>query len=161
MAYNSGPLINPRHVKKYLIPQYRRITDSLNQHGVDIVYLDCDGRIDSLIPLWLDAGVNCIFPVEVGTWNADPVAYRQQYGRDLRIMGGFDKKILARSQDAIEAEVHRLAPLVEEGGYIGFCDHRVPPDVPLDNYLFYLETVRKVWGKNVNLKPMQSVLFKY
>jgi hypothetical protein len=44
--------------------------------------------------------------------------------------------------------------LVEQGGYIGFCDHLVPPDVPLENYMFYLETVRKAWGKNVNLKPM-------
>ena len=38
-------------------------------------------------------------------------------------------------------------PLVEEGGYIAFCDHRVPPDVTLDHYLFYLDTVREVWGK--------------
>ena len=52
------------------------------------------------------------------------------------------------------AEVHRLAPLVEAGGYIGFCDHRVPPDVPLENYWFYLETVRDVWGHGIHLKPM-------
>ncbi|MEZ4716506.1 MAG: hypothetical protein R2851_10525 [Caldilineaceae bacterium] len=55
---------------------------------------------------------------------------RQQYGRDLLIMGGFDKHIWPRAKAEIEAEVRRLAPLVEEGGYIGFCDHRVPPDVP-------------------------------
>ena len=54
----------------------------------------------------------------------------------------------------IEAEVKRLTPLVEEGGFIGFCDHRVPPDVPLENYLHYLDCVRKLWGKGVNLKPM-------
>ena len=60
-----------------------------------------------------------------------------------------------KSKPAIADEVHRLAPLVEEGGFIGFCDHRVPPDVPLENYMFYLETARKVWGKNLeNLKPM-------
>jgi len=51
----------------------------------------------------------------------------------------------------IEREVCRLAPLVEEGGYIGFCDHRGPPDVPLENYRFYLETARKVWGRSTNL----------
>jgi uroporphyrinogen decarboxylase len=72
------------------------------------------------------------------------------------MMGGFDKRILARSRDAIEAEVSRLAPLIEEGGYIGFCDHRVPPDVSLRNYLYYLETVRQIWGKSVNLKPMHA-----
>jgi len=154
MAYNAGPLLSPKHFKKFLMPHYRRIVDLLNKHGVDIVYLDCDGRIDSLIPLWLDAGINCLFPIEVGTWHADPVKYRQQYGRELRMMGGFDKRILARSKAAIEAEVYRLTPVVEDGGYIGFCDHRVPPDVPLENYLFYLDTVRQVWGKGVGLKHL-------
>ena len=154
MCYNAGPLLSPRHFKRFLVPHYRRIADLLHQHGVDVIWLDCDGRIDKLIPLWLDAGVNCMFPVEVGTWGADPIQYRRQYGRDLLMMGGFDKRILARSKDEIEREVYRLAPLVEEGGYIGFCDHLVPPDVPLENYVFYLETVRRVWGKGLDLKPM-------
>jgi hypothetical protein len=70
------------------------------------------------------------------------------------MMGGFDKHILARSKRDIEAEILRLTPLVEEGGFIPFADHRVPPDVPLSNYMFYLETIRKIWGKSVNLKPM-------
>ena len=35
--------------------------------------------------------------------------------------------------DEIEAEVKRLTPLVEQGGFIPFCDHRVPPDVPMEH----------------------------
>jgi hypothetical protein len=157
MCYNAGPLMSPKHFKRYLVPHYRRISDLLNRHGVDVIWLDCDGNIDRLLPLWLDAGINCMFPIEVGTWGADPIQYRKQYGKDLLMMGGFSKRILALTKDEIAAEVHRLAPLVEEGGFIGFCDHRVPPDVPLENYEFYLETVREVWGKDLNLKPMGQV----
>jgi len=159
MCYNAGPLLSPKHFQQFLVPHYRRITDLLHKYGVDVIWVDCDGKIDLLIPLWLDAGLNCMFPIEVGTWGADPVQYRKQYGQQLLMMGGFDKHILARSRHEIEQEIYRLAPLVEEGGYIGFCDHRVPPDVPLENYIFYLETVRKVWGKDVNLKPMSNVTF--
>jgi hypothetical protein len=157
MAYNAGPLLSPQHFKRYLVPHYRRIADLLHKYDVDIIWVDCDGNIEKLVPLWFDAGINCMFPLEVGTWGADPIAYRRQYGKDLRLMGGFDKHILATSKEAIRAEVHRLTPLVEEGGYIGFCDHRVPPDVPLDNYLFYLETVRQEWGHGVDLKEMMVV----
>jgi hypothetical protein len=157
MAYRAGPLISPRHFKQFLVPHYRRITDLLHQHGVDVIWLDCDGDIAALVPLWLEAGINCMFPLEVGSWGADPLKYRQQYGRDLLMMGGFDKHILQAGKAAIEAEVKRLAPLVEEGGYIGFCDHRVPPDVSLENYLFYLEMVRVHWAHGVNLKPMQPL----
>ncbi len=154
MCYNAGPLLSPTHFRQYLVPQYRRITDLCRKHGVDVVWVDCDGRIDDLIPLWLEAQVNCMFPVEIGTWGADPVKYRRQYGRDLLMMGGFDKHILQRTGADIEAEVRRLAPLVEEGGYIPFADHRVPPDVPLSNYIAYLKSARQIWGKGVDLKPM-------
>ena len=148
MCYNSGPLLGPDHFVQYLVPQYRRITELCNRYGCDIVSVDCDGKIDALLPHWLDAGVNCMFPVEIGNW-ADPVALRQQFGKELLMMGGFDKHILARTPQAIDDEITRLTPLVEEGGYIPFCDHRVPPDVPLVNYEFYCQRAGQVWGKRL------------
>jgi len=161
MCYNAGPLLGPQHFKRYLVPQYRRITDVLLAHGVDVIWVDCDGCIDQLLPLWLEAGVNCMFPVEIGTWQADPVKYRKQYGKQLLMMGGFDKRILARTKDQIEAEIVRLTPLVEEGGFIGFCDHRVPPDVPLANYCFYMVKVRQLWGKDTDLPAIDPVVAKW
>jgi uroporphyrinogen decarboxylase len=152
MCYKGGPLMSPKKFKQHIVPHYRRITSLLHDYGVEIVWVDSDGQIDLLIPLWLESGINCMLPVEVGTWQADPVEYRKRFGKALRMMGGFDKRILAGERDAIEREVHRLAPLVEEGGYIPFCDHLVPPDVPFENYLFYLELARSVWGKGIDLQ---------
>jgi uroporphyrinogen decarboxylase len=72
--------------------------------------------------------------------------------------GGFDKHILARGPDAIRAEVRRLTPLVEEGGFIPHCDHRVPADVPMANYIFYVEEAKQVWGKGMgNVRPMRKL----
>jgi uroporphyrinogen decarboxylase len=155
MCYNKGPLLGPEQFKRFLVPHYRRLTDLLRRHGIDVVWVDCDGKIDTLVPLWLDAGVNCMMPIEVGTWGADAAGFRREYGRDLIMMGGYDKRILARSKAEIEAEIHRLAPLVDEGGFIPFCDHRVPPDVPLENYLHYVETARRVWGGDCNLRRIR------
>lgn len=166
MCYNAGPLISPRTFRQVLVPHYRRIVDTLHRYDVDVVALDCDGKIDKLVPLWLEAGVNCMFPLEIGTWGADPVEYRKEYGRDLLIMGAFDKRILARGKSDITAEVERLAPLVEEGGFIPFCDHLVPPDVSLSNYIHYLNEAKRVWGKGLdNLRPTgepdwENALFK-
>ncbi len=155
MCYNAGPLLGPEHFKRYLVPHYRRISDLARKHGVDIIWVDCDGKIDDLIPHWLDAGINCMFPIEIGNW-ADPVDLRRRFGRDLLMMGGFDKHVLARSREDIRAEVERLLPLVEEGGFIGFCDHRVPPNVPLINYVHYMQAAREIWCKGVNLPPMPT-----
>ena len=62
----------------------------------------------------------------------------------------------ARAQAAITEEIARLAPLVEEGGFIPMPDRRVPPDVPLSNYLHYCRTARQVWGHDANLPVMQA-----
>ena len=148
----SGPLVAEQGLVWGLLPAFdEKLIEDRGDHEV---VQQGDGNIAEPVPLWLDAGVNCMLPFEVGTWGADPIEYRKQYGKDLLMLGGFDKRILASNKEAIEEEVHRLTPLVEEGGYIGFCDHAVPPDVPLENYMFYLRTVREVWGLDKNLKPM-------
>lgn len=157
MCYRAGPLLSPKVFREVLVPHYRRITSLLRKYGVDVVVLDCDGDISLLIPLWMEGGVNVMFPIEVGTWGADPVAMRQKYGKDLLMIGGVSKRILAGPKEGIRREVERLTPLVEEGGYIPTPDHRVPPDVPLDNYIYYLQEARRVWGKNLpNLRPMKA-----
>jgi uroporphyrinogen decarboxylase len=154
MCCRAGPLISPQTVKDVMVPHYKRITSLLKKHGVDVVYLDCDGEITQLIPLWLEAGVNCMFPIEVGVWHADPVAFRQRWGKGLLLMGGIGKRMLAGPKEGITREVERLAPLVEEGGFIPLPDHRVPPDVPLENYLFYMGEAKRVWGKGLpNIRP--------
>lgn len=157
MCYSGGPLLSPTHFKEYLVPQYRRITDVLHRNGVKLTWIDCDGKIDALIPLWLEGGVNIMFPIEVGTWSGDPVAMRREYGKDLLLMGGVGKITLKGDPQGIRDEVARLAPLVEEGGYIPMPDHRVPPDVPYAKYLVYLEEARRVWGRGTNLKPCPAL----
>ncbi|MGB2781068.1 MAG: uroporphyrinogen decarboxylase family protein [Phycisphaerae bacterium] len=154
ICFNRGPQIAPKMFREICGPHYRRITDLLRRYGCEIIMLDCDGKIDDLIPVWMDNGVNCMFPLEIGDW-ADPVALRKRFGREMLMRGGFDKHILARGPKEISAEVERLAPLVEEGAFIPHCDHRVPADVPLVNYIHYVKEAKRVWGKGLpNLRPM-------
>ena len=146
LAYNAGPLISPDLFCKWIAPRYRRLTGLLRRHGVDLIIVDSDGRLDEILPLWLDAGVNGILPFEIGTTGADPVDYRKRFGPDLVMVGGFDKRILAGPRDGIVREIDRLRPLVESGGFIPCCDHKVDPGVSLYNYRFYLDTARERWS---------------
>tara|TARA_Y100001960_G_scaffold301366_1_gene351342 strand:- start:454 stop:645 length:192 start_codon:yes stop_codon:yes gene_type:complete len=61
-------------------------------------------------------------------------------------MGGFDKMRLLEGREATKSYMEGLGPSVERGGYIPFCDHRCPPDVNLDDYLYYLDLKERMFG---------------
>ena len=57
---------------------------------------------------------------------------------DLLLLGGVDKRVLAQGKDAIDRMVDRIFPAMRlRGGYIPTCDHGVPEEVSLENYLHY------------------------
>jgi len=146
MCYKSGPLLGPEHFKRYLVPHYRRLTDLLHRHGVDVIWVDSDGKIDDLVPLWLEAGVNCMIPIEVGTWKASPLAFRREYGRDMRMIGGVDKHVIPRGEEAIREHLAPLVDLAAEGGYVPLPDHRIPPHCSLEQFRTYVRVFREMFG---------------
>jgi len=137
IAFNSGPLLSPRVFSNVIMPHMVPVMRMLRQHGVDIIFTDCDGNVNRLIPLWLSVGLNCMFPLEVRAGN-DIVALREKYGHDLLVIGSFDKFPLLEGKDAILAEFRRLEPIAREGGFIPHVDHRCPDGVPYENYLYYI-----------------------
>jgi uroporphyrinogen decarboxylase len=146
ICFRSGPLVSPKVFKQKVGPHYRRITDLLNKHGIHIVSLDCDGKIDALIPTWFENGVNTMFPIEVGAWQASIAPWRAKYGPELRGVGGMDKKVFACDYAAIDAEVERLKALVDLGGYIPCPDHRLAPDAKWENVQYYCDKMRRTFG---------------
>ncbi len=145
MCYNMGPMISPGDFRRLMVPRYRRITDLLRQHGCDVIYTDCDGNINQLVPLWLEGGVNGMFPVEVAG-GTDPLPLRDKYGRRVLLLGGVNKRALIAGREGIRKEIERIKPHVREGGWIPHVDHRVPPDVTYENYLYYLALKRDTFG---------------
>ncbi|MBC7286647.1 MAG: hypothetical protein H5T86_01105 [Armatimonadetes bacterium] len=146
MAMKTGPLISPELFRKYMLPNYRKVTGFLRDAGIDIHLVDSDGNIDQLIPLWLEAGVNGVYPIEIAA-GCDPLAYRRQYGRQLLMIGGIDKRALRGTKEDVEAEVMSKVPeLVKQGGYSPMVDHAVPPDVPLANFQYYLDLCHEIFA---------------
>ena len=142
MACKNGPLLSPEMFKKFMVPRYKRVTEFLRSKGIDIIVVDSDGDITKLVPLWLEAGVNGILPFEVQC-GMDVVKFRQEYGKDLIMIGGIDKRVLAKTRKDIDDEISRIAPIIDKGGYIPWLDHSVPPDVPFDNFMYYMHKLER------------------
>lgn len=143
MAYHTAPLISPELVRKFMLPRYRKVIEFGRSHGVHFFSVDSDGNIDSLIPVWRDAGIDIVYPFEVQA-GMDVLAVRKKYGKSLRIWGGVDKRVLVDGPAAIDRELERLAPLIRDGGYIPIADHSATPDTPYENYRYFLQRLKAV-----------------
>ena len=142
MAGKSGPLAGPKQVREFILPYYRRIWDMLAERGAQLFEQDSDGDMNQVIPAFLDAGVNCMYPMEPAA-NMDIVQVRAQYGTRLATVGGIDKHVLRRSKKEIVAELeYKIPPMLASGGCVLALDHRIPNGTPLENYIFY---VQKAW----------------
>jgi uroporphyrinogen decarboxylase len=145
ICFKNGPIVSVDFFEKVVVPRYKRIGTKLHRAGIDLWYTDCDGDVRPLLPGFLESGINCLFPFEVNGC-AHPAELFRDYGKDLRIMGGVDKIQLGKGPKAIKAYLETLVPLVERGGYIPFCDHRCPPNVKPEDYLYYLDLKERMFG---------------
>ena len=136
MCFNMGPLVSPRWFQQYMVPEYQRVTEFLRREcGCEFHMLDCDGNIHALIPGWLEAGINVMWPLEAA--HTDAYRIREEFGSRVALRGYFDKRALIAGKEAIEREFERLRPLLAGGGFIPHTDHLVPPDVSWENYQHY------------------------
>lgn len=138
-ACKSGPLLSPAIFRKFFMPHYKRMNEFFRAHGINIIALDSDGNTEPLIPLMIECGVTLHWPCEIAS-GMEPQKLRKEYGHDLALSGGIDKREIAKGPEAAEREVLRKVPeLIADGGYIPTLDHTFPPDISYDSFLHYLE----------------------
>lgn len=138
MCMKNGPLLSPETFRKFIFPHLRRMIEFFKAHGTRYFAVDTDGDPTPLIPLLLDAGVDVLWPIERAA-GVSPLEWRRRFGKTLRLWGGVDKRVLTQSREAIRAHLREWIPLIEEGGFIPTIDHTVPPDVPWENFRYYME----------------------
>jgi uroporphyrinogen decarboxylase len=141
ICYNHGPLISPDMIREFLFPYYQQLILNIKSRQIDkhrhlYFQLDSDGFANPIIPLYSTIGMDCMSPFEVAS-GCDVVEIGIKHP-ELRMSGGFDKRILAEGKDAIDREVDRILPAMKKrGGYFPTCDHGVPAEVSFENYVHF------------------------
>lgn len=141
IAFKGRPFLSPAMFRQFIQPRYVSICRLMREHGIEVIFVDSDGDITELIPLWMDVGINAFSPLEVAA-GMDAAALKRRYGRNIILAGAVDKRALTRGPQAVDAEVTRARTLLAEGGYFPAVDHSVPPDVPLEAYVRLVEGLR-------------------
>ena len=143
MGYKNGPFFSPRMYRNIIKPADKRMFDFFHGRGMKIILHSC-GDVRMLLPDLIEAGLDCIQPLEVKA-GMDVVELKKQYGNDLSFMGGIDVRAMADPDPAaIEQEIARKIPAAKiGGGYIYHSDHSIPNNVSFEQYCRVLDLVKK------------------
>jgi len=137
MGSNLTPMFSPRTFKKVLLPCYQWMCDQYRAAGVKHILLHCDGNIESILDMLVDAGIQGFHPVEPKA-GMDIVALRKAYGRRLAFLGGLDNAHILTSASLADLEQHVLRVLgvaTEDGtGGLVIGAHSIGPDVAVARY---------------------------
>ena len=144
MAYKTAPLISPKLVRELMQPAYEELVSFLRAGGVQLIMVDCDGRVNDLLPIYIEAGIDGTHPCEIAA-GADPTELRRRCPR-CALMGGVDKRVVATGRAGVDAELRRLEPLWREGAFIPLIDHFIPPDISYDTYVYFVERRRELFS---------------
>jgi uroporphyrinogen decarboxylase len=143
IAYKGRSFLSPEMFKRFIQPHYPRLTKMLVGNGIKTIFVDSDGFIDELVPLWMEVGINGFSPLEVAA-GADALRLKKRYGKDIVLGGNVDKRALIAGKDEIDKEIEKVAEVLELGGFFPMVDHSVPPDVPLENFIYYFEKLKSL-----------------
>ena len=135
---NHGPLISPTMYSAMILKSYLPILDMVRAHGVQTIIYRTYANTRVLLPSVVSAGFNCLWACECNPQAMDYSTIRQEYGKNLRLIGGIDADALRQDQHEIEKAMMQVVPeLLQDGGYIPLADGRVREDVPYENYVYY------------------------
>ncbi len=143
LGYRNGLLFSPRAYREQLFPYHRQICDYMHSRGKLMILHSC-GRVLDDIPMLIEAGFDCLQPLEVKA-GMDLAQLVREYGKYLAFMGGVDVRAFWANEAELKREVReKLAVgMSNPGGYIFHSDHSIPTQVSLARYAKVVKLVRQ------------------
>jgi hypothetical protein len=144
MAYKTACMVSPTLFREKFLPRYKEFVQEAKSICADKVFVDCDGHISDLFPLWIEAGVEGTSPVEIAS-EQNILDYAEKYP-DFLFLGGLDKRCLIKGKKEVEEEViPKVRKLSARGGWIPSPDHAVPANAKYENFKYMIELIKENW----------------
>jgi uroporphyrinogen decarboxylase len=139
LGFKQRPFMSTAMYRALLMPAHKKLFDFAHAAGLPVV-LHCDGFVEKLIPSLIEAGINCLQPIEVKA-GMDLLRIKRNYGEQIALIGGMDERVLETNDCAqVEAELLAKVPgAMAGGGYVLQVDHSVSSLVDYPTYRYFVE----------------------
>jgi corrinoid protein of di/trimethylamine methyltransferase len=133
IAHNTGLLVNPKYLRKYVFPWYKKMGDICRNRGLGFIY-HSDGDCSEALQDLVDCGFHGFHPIQPNCM--DIVEVKRKWGKSLCLLGNInlDSTLTLGTPEDIRAEVYeRIRTIGPGGGYMVSSSNSIPDYVPLAN----------------------------
>lgn len=141
LAYKNGMLFSPAFFKKIVLPYQKKFFAFCKENGMKVIY-HSDGNIRELLPLLIEAGIDCIQPMEARAGN-NVLDFCRLYGDQISFIGNINADVLASDKEKIYTEIsEKVNGAKKTQRYLYHSDHSIPPTVSFENYSYAVELAK-------------------
>jgi len=127
-------ICGPAHFDEFIMPWFVRFTDQAHASGYQALLHSC-GSIYRVIDRLIDAGVDCLHPIQALAVNMDAETLAREFKGRIAFMGGIDTQelLVHGTPDEVKEEVHRVRELLGPRVIISSSHEALLPNVPPGN----------------------------
>ncbi|MFN8441289.1 MAG: uroporphyrinogen decarboxylase family protein [Caldilineaceae bacterium] len=142
----NAPFIAPQLYRDLFQPFHIKINNWIHKNTPWKSWIHSCGSVRLLIPDFIAAGFDILNPVQTSAANMAPNELKNEYGDRLTFWGGgveTQRTFPFGTPDEVRREVcERIETFGRGGGYVFNTIHNVQANVPFENVLAMVETVR-------------------
>ena len=127
-------ICGPAQFDQFIMPWFRRFTDQAHGHGYQVVLHSC-GAIHKVIDRLIEAGVDCLHPLQAQAVDMDAESLARDFAGRIAFLGGIDTQDILTTAvpDQVCAEVRRVKGLLSPHLIVSPSHEALLPDVPPAN----------------------------
>ena len=127
-------ITSPKLFDQFILPWMRKFTEQGHRHGCQVILHSC-GAIHRVIPRLIEAGVDCLHPLQALASNMDAETLRRDFKGRIAFLGGVDTQdlLVNGSPEQVKAEVRRVRDLLGPCLILSPSHEALLPDVPPQN----------------------------
>ena len=144
LGFFSSTLVSPDVLRRYVLPHYKRVADTVHEAGKLLVFHSCGNMYKLMDDLIDDVGIDAKHSFEDKILPVEEV-YRR-WGDRTAVLGGVDMDLLGRgTEEAVRARTREILDVCGAKG-TGYClgsGNTAANYIPKQNYLAMLDEGRR------------------
>lgn len=145
LGAQESMLVDPDMYRKMVLPRHKKLFREIKDvsEGRVKIIMHSDGAIEPVLGDLIDAGIDCLNPVQYTINGLDPKILKREFGKDLTFWGGgIDTQSILPSatpsevKEEVKKQIDILAP---GGGFVFSQVHIIQKDVPPGNIIAMFE----------------------